>query len=340
MARMRPPSGPRRAAIGRVAAVVALVAVVTILAISRPTDQRGPVDADPVDADPVEHEDGGSEVHEPAAGDFVEVFDGNAGLDRFRSGVFHRDVDGAGFALGEAGERTWAGDHAPAPQAHDHEHQEGDADDCGPPETPRELDKADRGSAVYVCREHLMTSMGDVDFYSIVWFSPDAVFDDQDTVAWEVNSTYLGERQWVEVMIAGADDPDLTCAEGLPCDVDPYPPDAVVIGIGGPWGSGVKVDGSNEHTTWQPLCGGEYALDPEGCGSKRIRRPWSLTDHRDGTMTLRFIDHEWVVPGGFPEAPWKVVFKDHNYTPDKDGAVAGHTWHWDDIAVINSSGAG
>ncbi|MEX2626171.1 MAG: hypothetical protein WD225_04770 [Ilumatobacteraceae bacterium] len=270
-------------------------------------------------------DDGGGSVPSVGGDGFVESFDGNGGRDRFRSGVFHRDVDANGAEMGPRGASTWTGDHAHAGDV--------SGDECGSPDTQRLIDKVDRSDAVYVCREHLMTSMGNVDGYSIVWFSPDATFSDHDTVAWDVNSTYLGERQWVEVMVVPADGPDLTCVEGIPCDVPSYPSDAVVVGIAGPWGSGVRVNGSDAETTWQPLCGGDYPLDPEGCASKPIRRSWSLTDEGDGTMTLRFLDNAWRITGSFPDEPWKVVFKDHNYTPDKDGPVAGHTWHWDNIAI-------
>jgi hypothetical protein len=37
--------------------------------------------------------------------------------------------------------------------------------------------------------------------------------------------------------------------------------------------------------------------------------------------------------GSFPDEPWRVVFKDHNYTPDKDAIPIGHTWHWDNIVI-------
>jgi hypothetical protein len=183
-----------------------------------------------------------------------------------------------------------------------------------------------------MCRDHLMTSMGHVDGYSIAWFSPDRIFNGQTRVAWEVNVTDLMARQWFEVMIVAADGPDTTCIEWLPCDLPHYPSDAVVVGNGPGSGVHVTANGSGRETTWQPICG-DYAIDPEGCASKEIRRPWSVTDNRNGTITVNFNGRQWTVPGSFPTGDWKVVFKSHNYTSDKDGVPVGHTWHWDNIVV-------
>ena len=78
-------------------------------------------------------------------------------------------------------------------------------------DTQRELRSSRDGDGVafgldqviYACRDHLMTSMGDVDGYSILWFAPDATFRGAEvtTVSWEVNVTDLGGRQWWEVSI-------------------------------------------------------------------------------------------------------------------------------------------
>lgn len=249
------------------------------------------------------------------SGAFSETFDGNRGLERFRRGVFHRDVDvqGRGDTSG-----SWQGDHDL---------------DCGPPTTSRTITKADRHDAIYACRDHLMTSMGHVDGYSLVWFSPNRIFRDQRTVSWDVNSTDLGTRQWWEVAIVPAGAPDMSCISWLPCDIPSYPAGAVVVGTRD---SHIRVwsNGAERNATWETLCrSGEHSLDPEGCDSKAIRRPWSVTDNGDGTLSISFRSHRVTVPGSFPDGDFRVVFKDHSYTPLKDGPVSGFTWHWDDIAI-------
>ena len=86
---------------------------------------------------------------------------------------------------------------------------------------------------------------------------------------------------------------------------------------------------------WRHLCtGGSDAIDREGCSSKAIRRTVTITDNGDGTITTAMpqLGEAWTVSGSFPKR-FDVVFKDHNYTPLKDGPVVGHTWHWDNIIV-------
>ena len=67
----------------------------------------------------------------------------------------------------------------------------------------------------------------------------------------------------------------------------------------------------------------------------------------DGTITYSTVNGEgesfsWTrVSGVVSRGELKVVFKDHNYTPNKDcahmpGGVCGsYTWHSDNIAVRN-----
>ena len=50
-------------------------------------------------------------------------------------------------------------------------------------------------------------------------------------------------------------------------------------------------------------------------------------------MTLVAFGDEFTFQGSFPDGDVNVVFKDHNYTPDKDGVPVGHTWHWDNVIV-------
>jgi hypothetical protein len=257
----------------------------------------------------------------PRAGStsFVETFDNNRGLERFRTGVFHRDVDvqGQGSAQG-----SWSADH----NIH--------LADCGDPQTnSHTITKANRAAAQYVCRGHWMTSMGHVDSYSIVWASPKQTFTNARTVSWDVSATWLLSRLWWEVALVPANAPDVSCIDWLPCDVPAYPPGAVVVSTRD---SGVRVWANNREVdaTWRSLCHPDRdPMDPEGCSSKSIRRPWSLTDNRNGTLTVRFMNNQWTVDGAFPSTAWKVVFKHHAYTPDKDGKPVGYTWHWDNIVI-------
>ena len=73
----------------------------------------------------------------------------------------------------------------------------------------------------------------------------------------------------------------------------------------------------------------ERDAPPEWAFCDRIQ----VTDNQDGTLTVTFGEHAWTSAGAFPDGEWKVVLKDHSYTPDKDGVPSGYTWHWDDIII-------
>jgi hypothetical protein len=253
-------------------------------------------------------------------GQFVETFDGNAGLSRFDSGVYHRD-DVLVSNL------TWMGDHDLA---------------CGDPSASSRTIRRDTSEWLYTCRDHIMTSIGDTSGYSTGYFAPKQSFASGTQVSWDVNVTDLGVRQWWEVAIVPT-----SFSSGVPtcpqCAVmaflspDPsglpaYPRGSVVVG-NGPFGKDVNVstDGVNRNVAqYQSIC----SIDPQGCASKAIRRQFSITDNRNGTVTVNYGGFRtFTVPGSFPAGGFKVVFKDHNYTPDKDGTPVGHTWHWDNIVV-------
>ena len=114
-----------------------------------------------------------------APGDFVVSFDGNVGFDRFDYGLWHRD-DHVGVSA------TWTGDHDT---------------NCGSPDTQRPIQRDRWQGSFYLCRDHMMTSVGETSGYSLAWFTPKQTFTDQKVVSWDVNVTDLGGRLWWEVMI-------------------------------------------------------------------------------------------------------------------------------------------
>ena len=58
-----------------------------------------------------------------------------------------------------------------------------------------------------------------------------------------------------------------------------------------------------------------------------------MTDNGNGTITVDYAGlATYTVNGSFPDH-FSVVFKDHNYTPEKDDPPVGFTWHWDNIFV-------
>ncbi len=247
-----------------------------------------------------------------SGGDFVEDFTGNTGLERFDTGVYHRDEH-------LVANTTWTGDHDL---------------DCGSPDTQRVIRRDRPDESFYLCRDHLMTSVGDTSGYSIGWFSPRQTFQrgPHTSVSWDANVTDLGGRQWWEVILVPEGEPFLATIEWLAgtANIDAYGPSTIAVGIGPFGGSANVFSGGELH---EPLDWRRVGdVDPEAHASKAIRRPFRMVDNLDGTITFTYLGETVTYPGRFPDR-FRVYFKDHNYTPDKDGIPAGHTWHWDTIAI-------
>ena len=257
-------------------------------------------------------------VPEPPSG-FVETFDGNRGRDRFATGVYHRDDN-------LVASTEWSGDHDIA---------------CNGPDTQRTIHRDRPDEYFYLCRDHWMTALGDTSGYSIAWFSPDDDHDgnpdtfsrsERTTVTWDVNVTDLGARLWWEVVLVAPGTPYLTTIDWVAntAQIEPYHADTIAVGTG-PYGSDGNIfsDGATRDPLgFHHVC----AIDPEGCASKAIRRPFSMHDNGNGTITFEFLGTTYTYDGQFPEN-YQVYFKQHAYTPNKDGIPAGYTTHWDNITI-------
>ncbi len=253
---------------------------------------------------------------------FFEDFSGNTGLERFDRHVFHRNVDIHNYAGASGG--SWTGDHDTA---------------CGSPDTQRSLawrnsdsQSTRQANALYACRDHLMTAMGDVDGFSMVTFAPKPTFDDITRVCIDVNLTDLGARQWWKIGVLSTSLYDSTY-RGVPgyllsdvaaSDVaDIVGSDRLIASWGGVGAHPAKLRiGHDVGPTANP--------SPD---DKATRHQACLTDNRNGTVSFTVAGTSMTSRGSFPPGPKRVVFYDQNYTPDKDGPVQGHTWHWDNVIV-------
>jgi hypothetical protein len=288
----------------------------------------------------------------PGNAQFVETFDGNSGLDRFRWGVYNRGVnhveagtpeptDGVNNNVGAVGD--WTGDHDIA---------------CGDAMTQRPLEvtwQQDTTGAngwmphidtnieqmVYVCRDHVMSSMGDVSAFTVLWFAPAQGLADANQVSFDVNLTDLGGRPWWKVGIVSDELWQSTYAT-----VDGVVVPGFVVSDVGSSNLNASLQGPDRmFATWSGAgSGGEHGgmkignHPPSGFSAanadKMTRLPVSFTDNGDGTVTFTVNGISTTQAGSFPDCPCYVVFLDQNYNPDKDGALIGHTWHWDSIVVI------
>lgn len=258
---------------------------------------------------------------------YVNTFDTAGSLDALDPWVFHRNIDIHDFWGFSGG--TWTGDHDV---------------NCGPPDTQRPLsftpgdNQAERvANSMYWCPNgggHFMTSMGDVDGYSMVTFSPDQVFADVTEVCVDVNLTDLGTRQWWKIGVV-TDQLYRSTVNGVPgflvSDVSASDTPGLV--------------GSNRQiASWSGV--GAYpaklrignTVGPTSNptpNDKMTRHPVCFTDNGDGTLTFTVAGVSMTRSGSFPAGPVRVVIYDHNYTPTKSesGYPQGFTWHWDNLIV-------
>jgi hypothetical protein len=294
----------------------------------------------------------------PSGVQFVETFDGNTGLDRFRYGVYHRHgghhevgqpepfsgVDNNQFPYG-----TWSADHDLACGGADTQRPmlvTGDQDTDGS-NGWRPLLDFNTSQMMYVCRDHVMSTMGDVAGFSVLWFAPNQQFADVTSVSFDVNLTDLGSRKWWKVGVVSDELWNSTYAAGQ----TQYTPGVIVPGFVvsdvGSADLNTDLDGPDRlFATWAgDASGGQNGgmkigdrLPGSGTQSppnddKMTRLPVSFTDNGDGTVTFVVNGVSLTESGSFPTCPCHVVFLDQNYTPDKDGVPQGHTWHWDNIIV-------
>lgn len=195
----------------------------------------------------------------------------------------------------------------------------------------------------FVCRDHLMSSMGDVEGYSVTAFWPRQEFDfaEGGVLEFDVNLT-AAARSWWEVLIVPRDQLKVGAARSwLPID-ETYPRDRILLDFFGGTrrlevGTGAVdpegwIAGASDWGAWAQ----RHPDDPAN-EDRRIRRAMRLhlgdegliwaVETADGALDSLVLE----VPGGLPFHRGLVLFKTHAYTPRKDGNTDTYTFHWDDV---------
>ncbi len=210
--------------------------------------------------------------------------------------------------------------------------------------TSHETNGSHPDASFFICKDHMMSSMGDVEGYSVSSFWPKQAFDfaTGGVLEFDVNLNENHPRSWWEVVIMPREQLRVGAAhEWLPID-ETYPEDRIVfdfsnnkrsiqVGTGAIDPDGIIVD-ATEWSEWA----GQHPDDPANI-DRRIRRTnritvsnqkitWSI-EKADGTFDEYSVD----VPGGLPFTRGLVLFKTHAYTPNKDGNRDNYTFHWDNI---------
>ena len=224
--------------------------------------------------------------------------------------------------------------------------------DCAPPDAQHQVAGTTHRSngrhpdpSFFICRDHMMSSMGDVEGYSVSTFYPRQEFDfgGGGVLEWEVGLNTPHARSWWEVLITPRESLQLGAAmDWLPID-ETYPARRIVlafmdgssrtvqVGAGATPPAGV-IASASDWAGWGVRHAGDPALT-----DRRVRRRmrvellpaavrWSI-EMADGTFDVLDVP----VPGGLPFTRGVVLFKTHAYTPTKDGNQHLYTYHWDTI---------
>lgn len=229
------------------------------------------------------------------------------------------------------------------------------ADCSGPPSqhtvfTTHRSNGTNPDNSFYICKNHMMSSMGEVEGYSVSSFYPKKEFDfsNGNVISFDVNINEGHPRMWWELMISPREQFKLGPAQDyLPID-ETYPKDRIVLTFSPDSARSIQVGkdavapngwyvGESDWRTWSNVDPGDPALT-----DRRIRRNniveiqknkilWSI-QKSDGTYDTFTAD----VPGGIPFDRGVVAFKTHAYTPTKDGNNNVFTFHWDNIKIAGN----
>jgi len=211
----------------------------------------------------------------------------------------------------------------------------------------------------YICKNHLMTAMGDVIPYSVSAFWPRQEFAVKgNTLEFDVNlNDGHTVRSWWEILITPRD--QLKVGAG-PIDSpisEKYPKDRIVldfrrnvrsirVGRDALPPAGWLVDetqyGQWDFAWWKDL----HPQDPANI-DHRIRRKMKIQFLEDriswGIETEDGSMDEWSVDLPSSSIPFDqglVVFKTHAYTPNKAGNMDTFTFHWDNIGFTGPNNLG
>lgn len=194
-------------------------------------------------------------------------------------------------------------------------------------------------------------------------FSPRQVFTDPRQVCWDVNTTWLSSRKWVNVLVVPAaavtdnggrldflTDNDMGLAAQAGLLIDSEAPGTVRV---------KEFFGHVEVQVHTP--GGHHAIYGSFLRDvdKATRYRHCLTDNGDGTLHI-YVDRpnanlcggppsiypcqdvNTTFPGRFPAGPIRVIFQDTLYDAPKGEVLPElegnfNTWHWDNIIIRETS---
>ncbi len=202
----------------------------------------------------------------------------------------------------------------------------------------------------FICKNHMMTALGEVDPYSVSAFWPKQEFNFSDggVLEFEINiNEGHTERSWWEVMITPRDQLKVGAGPVDSAIDETYPNDRIVldfrrlartikVGTGELAPNGWLVN-ETERGQWDWRWWSTAYPDDPAIADRRVRRTmriqleqnritWGI-ETADGSFDEMTVD----VPGGLPFDQGLVLFKTHAYTPHKTSNFDTYTFHWDNI---------
>jgi len=202
----------------------------------------------------------------------------------------------------------------------------------------------------FLCKNHMMSSMGHVEAYSISSFWPKQEFDFQGdgTLMFDVNiNEGHRQRHWWEIMIVPRDQLKVAAGPEWAAIDENYPTERIVfqfrelirqvrVGSGALPPEGWQTE-ERQFGQWDWAYWGALHPDDPALSDRRIRRTMKIQlqdDKISWGITTADGSFDWFhvpVPGGLPFDRGLVVFKTHAYTPEKDGNYDTYSFHWDNI---------
>ncbi len=199
----------------------------------------------------------------------------------------------------------------------------------------------------FICKDHMMSSMGDVSGYSIASFWPKMEFDftNGGQISFDVNLNDGHPRSWWEIVITPRDQMKFGAAQEFwPVDetyskdrivltFDPESKRSIEVGKGSIAPNGWIVQ-SKDWRTWRNIVPNDPALT-----DRKIRRNMIIDIQNDQLVWKvqkedgSYDSYATSIPGGLPFNKGVVMFKTHAYTPEKDGNNNLYTYHWDNLKV-------
>lgn len=218
-------------------------------------------------------------------------------------------------------------------------------------DTSQSSDGSQPDKSFFICRNHMMSAMGQVGPYSSTAFWPRQAFDFSNggILEFDVNINLgHGQRNWWEILITPREQLRVGSAGPSSAIDERYPRDRIVLDFNelirhirvgrdeldpNGWDVDERQFGQFDFLRWNNLHPDDPALT-----DRRIRRKMriSLNDDQiiwaiemeDGNFDEFAVD----LPNGLPFTQGLVLFKTHAYTPVQSaGNVDTYTFHWDNI---------